>query len=285
MDNIHTLNELNNNNINNNENNINGLNNNNNNFISEFFPSSIYNMKKITFLLISLLTIIYILQIILYITIFRKNWTCLIYKLGATEINAIISSYQYHRLLTSIFIHNSFFHLLSNLISLFFLGFYIEYLLNNTIYYITLYIITGLYGNLISLLLSPNDISLGASGSIVGLCGYFFIYFILNYNNIQRQEKFFFGIFFLIIFMNLLSGFSNNSKVDVWSHLGGLFTGFFVSLIIMKKSNFGYRYNEKIINAFYYFGFVFLTIIPILNLVFLFGKEYHNISNMICYGF
>ena len=202
MNNIHTLDELRNNNNNNNQNNINQLNNNNNSnnniqsFFSDFFPSSIYNMKALTFILICILIIIYILQIIIYLILFKRKWTCTIYKLGATEINAIIGSYQYHRLLTSIFIHYNFFHLLTNVISLFFLGFYVEYLINNKIYYISLYIISGLYGNLISLLLSPNDISLGASGSIVGLCGYFFIYFILNYNNIQRQEKFFFWYFF-----------------------------------------------------------------------------------------
>ncbi len=295
MSNIHTLNDLRNNNNNNNNNNnqINNnqlYNNNNNNndniqsFFSDFFPSSIYNMKALTFVLICLLIIIYILQVIAYFIFFKQNWTCAIYKFGATEINAIIGSYQYHRLLTSIFIHHNFFHLLTNIISLFFLGFYVEYLINNKTYYILLYIISGLYGNLISLLLSPNDISLGASGSIVGLCGYFFIYFILNYNNIQRQEKFFFAIFFLIMIMNLLSGFSSGSSVDVWSHLGGLLTGFFISLIIMKKSNLGYRYNEKIITYIYYFGFFYLGIIPILDIIFLFGKKYYNISNSLCYS-
>ena len=289
MNNIHTLDELRNNNNNNNQNNINQLNNNNNSnnniqsFFSDFFPSSIYNMKALTFILICILIIIYILQIIIYLILFKRNWTCTIYKLGATEINAIIGSYQYHRLLTSIFIHYNFFHLLTNVISLFFLGFYVEYLINNKIYYISLYIISGLYGNLISLLLSPNDISLGASGSIVGLCGYFFIYFILNYNNIQRQEKFFFAIFFLIMIMNLFSGFSSGG-VDVWSHLGGLLTGFFISLIIMKKSNLGYRYDEKVITYIYYFGFFYLGIIPILDIIFLFGKKYYNISNSLCYS-
>ena len=288
MSNIHTLNDLrNNNNNNNNQNNINQLNNNNNDniqsFFSDFFPSTIYNMKALTFILICLLIIIYIIQIITYLIFFKRNWTCTIYKVGATEINAIIGSYQYHRLLTSIFIHYNFFHLLTNIISLFFLGFYVEFLINNKKYYILLYIISGLYGNLISLLLSPNDISLGASGSIVGLCGYFFIYFILNYNNIQRQEKFFFGIFFLIMIMNLFSGFSSGG-VDVWSHLGGLLTGFFISLIIMKKSNLGYRYDEKVITYIYYFGFFYLGIIPILDIIFLFGKKYYNISNSLCYS-
>ena len=289
MNNIHTLDELRNNNNNNNQNNINQLNNNNNSnnniqsFFSDFFPSSIYNMKALTFILICLLIIIYIIQIITYLIFFKRNWTCTIYKVGATEINAIIGSYQYHRLLTSIFIHYNFFHLLTNIISLFFLGFYVEFLINNKKYYILLYIISGLYGNLISLLLSPNDISLGASGSIVGLCGYFFIYFILNYNNIQRQEKFFFAIFFLIMIMNLFSGFSSGG-VDVWSHLGGLLTGFFISLIIMKKSNLGYRYDEKVITYIYYFGFFYLGIIPILDIIFLFGKKYYNISKSLCYS-
>ena len=288
MNNIHTLDELRNNNNNNNQNNINQLNNNNNNdniqsFFSDFFPSTIYNMKALTFILICLLIIIYIIQIITYLIFFKRNWTCTIYKVGATEINAIIGSFQYHRLLTSIFIHYNFFHLLTNIISLFFLGFYVEFLINNKKYYILLYIISGLYGNLISLLLSPNDISLGASGSIVGLCGYFFIYFILNYNNIQRQEKFFFAIFFLIMIMNLFSGFSSGG-VDVWSHLGGLLTGFFISLIIMKKSNLGYRYDEKVITYIYYFGFFYLGIIPILDIIFLFGKKYYNISNSLCYS-
>ena len=140
MSNIHTINDLNNNNINqninlnnndnNNNENINNIDNNENNisFLSQFFPKQIYNMKQKSFLILCILILIYFFTLISYYIYFKPkslSWNCELYKFGAIEINSIFHNFHFHRLLTSILLHYNILHLLSNCISLFFVGFYI----------------------------------------------------------------------------------------------------------------------------------------------------------------
>ena len=144
--NIHTLNDLggnNNNNINNDNNNVSNNNDNNQNnqfflagmnpdnpnesFLEFLFPKNICKLKTISFLLICSLTIVYIIQLIIYYSLFKPNgyrWSCLLYRFGALELSSITNYYQFFRLITSMITHNNFLHLFSNCLSIAFIGFY-----------------------------------------------------------------------------------------------------------------------------------------------------------------
>jgi membrane associated rhomboid family serine protease len=74
-------------------------------------------------------------------------------------------------LLTSIFIHASFWHVLANMITLYFFGSAVNRLLGTTKFLIV-YFLGGIAGSAVYLLLAPvNSIAVGASGAIFALGG------------------------------------------------------------------------------------------------------------------
>ncbi|MEM3113185.1 MAG: rhomboid family intramembrane serine protease [Candidatus Pacearchaeota archaeon] len=72
------------------------------------------------------------------------------------------------RFLTSIFLHGSFSHLLSNLFALIFFGFILEKITGSN-KFLGIYLISGMLANMVAINFYPN--SLGASGAIMGIIG------------------------------------------------------------------------------------------------------------------
>ena len=306
--NIHTLNDLggnNNNNINNDNNNVSNNNDNNQNnqfflagmnpdnpnesFLEFLFPKNICKLKTISFLFICSLTIVYIIQLIVYYSLFKPNgyrWSCLLYRFGALELSSITNYYQFFRLITSIIAHNNFLHLFSNCLSIAFIGFYAEYELQNSTNYLLLFFISGIIGNFFSLLFSFKNISVGSSGAILGLCAYYLLYFILNWNNISKSMKCCTIIFFTIIFFNLLSGVTEGSKnVDIYSHIGGFLGGLAFSMFLTYRSQVLYRFSQSIMKLLYYFSIVFLVFLPIASIIVIIFRDVPDSSEFICKKF
>jgi membrane associated rhomboid family serine protease len=78
---------------------------------------------------------------------------------------------QWYRLLTAMFLHGSYVHILFNMLGLWWLGGPLEAALGRA-RYLPLYLLSGLAGSALSYLLAaPNQPSLGASGAIFGLFG------------------------------------------------------------------------------------------------------------------
>ena len=299
--NIHSLNDFA-HNENNNTNNINNNNSNQNNqffmaqmnpensggnsFFEQLFPKTIYKMKTASFTIICILTIIYFIQLISYYLFYKPNgynWGCLLYHFGASEISSIANHYQYHRIITPILSHNNFGHLFSNIISIAFIGFYVEYDLKNITNYLLLFLCSGIIGNFCSLLFSYQDISMGASGAILGLCGYFALYFILNWNNMNYNQKCCSLIFFIIIFMNLISGVSvGSSNVDIHSHIGGFLGGLAFSFILTYRNQLLYRMNPQYAKMIYITSIGFLIGVPIIALIVINMKEIPDNCEFIC---
>ena len=256
------------------------------NFFEQLFPKSIYHIKTLSFLIICILTGIYIIQLIAYYVFYRPNgysWGCLLYHFGASEISSVANHYQYHRLITPILTHNTLGHLFSNVLSIAFIGFYVEYDLKNPTNYILLFIISGIIGNFCSLLFSYQNISMGASGAILGLCGYYIIYFILNWDKMNYNQKCCSILFFTIIFMNLISGVSvGSSTVDIHSHIGGLLGGLAFSFILFYRNQTLYRFNQNYAKLIYYGSIGFLVGLPIISILVINLKEIPNNCEFIC---
>ncbi|CAL9522468.1 rhomboid family intramembrane serine protease [Streptomyces sp. enrichment culture] len=78
---------------------------------------------------------------------------------------------QWYRLLTAMFLHGSYMHILFNMLSLWWLGGPLEGALGRA-RYLALYFCSGLAGSALTYLIAePNQPSLGASGAIFGLFG------------------------------------------------------------------------------------------------------------------
>ena len=294
--NIHSLNDYaqNDNNAgrnNNNQNNqffmaqMNPENSGGNSFFEQLFPKTIYKLKTASFIIICILTGIYFIQLIAFYSYYKPNgytWGCLLYHFGASEISSIANHFQYHRLITPMLTHNNFGHLFSNAISIAFIGFYVEYDLKNITNYLLLFLLSGIMGNFCSLLFSYQNISMGASGAILGLCGYFSLYFILNWNNMNYNQKCCSLIFF-IIFMNLISGVSvGNGSVDVHSHIGGLLGGLAFGFILLYRNQSLYRMNPQYAKLIYYTAIGFLVGLPLISLIVINLKETPDNCEFIC---
>ena len=257
-----------------------------NSFFEQLFPKTIYKYKTASFIIICVLTCIYFIQLIAYYSFYKPNgytWGCLLYHFGASEISSIANHFQYHRLITPMLTHNNFGHLFSNAISIAFIGFYVEYDLKNITNYLLLFLLSGIMGNFCSLLFSYQNISMGASGAILGLCGYFSLYFILNWNNMNYNQKCCSLIFFILIFMNLISGVSvGNGSVDVHSHIGGLLGGLAFGFILLYRNQSLYRMNPQYAKLIYYTAIGFLVGLPLISLIVINLKETPDNCEFIC---
>ncbi|WP_296652219.1 rhomboid family intramembrane serine protease [Paraburkholderia sp.] len=138
---------------------------------------------------------------------------------------------QWWRLLTSLFIHANFVHLLFNMIVLAQTGRIAERLFG-TGRFIALYLLAGLTGSLVSLLWHPAVNSMGASGAIYGVLGAIVAYLLRHGSVVPRAfylRQLHVAVAFIIY---TLPGGFRHSGVDNGAHLGGLFGGFILGLVL-----------------------------------------------------
>ena len=250
------------------------------------FVRSLYKLRSVTAILLILNISIYFFQIISFYMYFinkKLTWSCLLISYGAFQAGKIKNHYQYHRFISSMFLHNSMAHMGSNCLSLFFLGFRIENEVNNKLYFFLLYMIAGLIGNFNSIIFNTNSISVGASGAIIGLCGNWVIYFLLNYKNMTERKRYSYGTMFLFLFINLFSGLAEGGEnINMASHIGGFIGGFCVSIILTYRMNYRMQFQNKNIKKLYYCSISFLVAFPIISIAFLIMKKVGNIADFIC---
>ena len=246
---------------------------------------SLYKIKTVTTIIMILNISIFIIQIIAFYSYFEKhknNWSCLITTFGAFQAGKIKNHKEYFRFFSSMFLHNSMAHLGSNSISLFFLGYQTENELNNKIQYLILYLISGLEGNFMSFLFNQTSISVGASGAIIGLCGNFVIFFLLNYRRMSQRRRYSFGIMFLILFINLFSGISEGGEnINMAAHIGGFFGGFAYS-VVLKFRNYQVRESNTLAKRMYYGAIIFLFLLPMISTGVVAYKNIPDVADYIC---
>ena len=246
---------------------------------------SLYKIRTVTSVIMILNISIYIIQLIAYYSYFEKhknNWSCLITTFGAFQAGKIKNHKEYYRFITSMFLHNSLAHLGSNSISLFFLGYQTEHEVNNKIQYLLLYLISGIEGDFMSFLFNHISVSVGASGAIIGLCGNFVIFFLLNYRNMSKRRQYSFAIMFLILFANLFSGLSEGGEnINMAAHIGGFLGGFAYS-IILKFKDYQIRENNKLAKRMYYCSIIFLFLLSLIATVVAAYKNIPDVADYIC---
>ena len=137
---------------------------------------------------------------------------------------------QWWRLLTSAFLHGGLFHLALNMLALWWFGGPVEAALGRG-RFLLLYVISGLAGSAGALMLSPDEITVGASGAIFGILGAALV--------LERGGTYVFGGGALgIIVLNLAFTFVAGSvgNISIGGHLGGLAGG---ALGALALSRFG----------------------------------------------
>ena len=139
---------------------------------------------------------------------------------------------QLWRLFTPIFVHIGWTHFLMNAATLFFIGRQIENIFGWQ-RFTAIYLLSGIFGNAMVFLLSPNVISAGASTSLFGIfaaiaaLGYF-----TGHPFIRQIGKTFMVLIIVNLFMNLFS----LSNVSIWAHIGGALGGALLSAVFPPKA-------------------------------------------------
>ncbi|MAW75440.1 MAG: hypothetical protein CMG09_05915 [Candidatus Marinimicrobia bacterium] len=182
------------------------------------------------------------------------NWGAL-YNTDGTIIKGVYSTLYdgtYWRLVASQFLHADLKHILFNMYVLYMIGIPLLGFIKKEIFLIV-YISTGVIASLSSSIFGNYTISVGASGAIFGIAGFYcsILYLFKEnkmYDNneeiINEQFKsvlFFLGINFIIGFI-----FPN---IDNYAHLGGLVSGVVIGFIYinyyLSSNKREYKNNEK----------------------------------------
>ncbi|MDE1549732.1 rhomboid family intramembrane serine protease [Jeotgalibaca caeni] len=169
------------------------------------------------------------IQIIAFLLMTINGGSTNIYTLinfGA-KFNPAILAGELWRLVTPIFLHIGFMHILLNSITLYFLGTQLELIYGN-FRFALIYLLGGLMGNVVSFAFS-EAVSAGASTSLFGLFATAVVLGRLYPNNyaIRNMAQ---G-FMLLIILNFVNGLASPS-IDNWGHLGGAIGGGLATMFI-----------------------------------------------------
>ena len=158
-----------------------------------------------------------------------------VYEHGALVISAVyadgslagLAHGDWWRLVSAAFLHYGPIHLGMNMLALWWFGQPLEYALGRG-RFLLLYLVSGLAGSAGALLLSPNAITVGASGAIFGILGAALV--------LERQGSMVFGGQALtLIVINLVFTFAIGN-ISIGGHIGGLIGG---ALCMLAFSRFG----------------------------------------------
>lgn len=149
----------------------------------------------------------------------------LLYEKGMLNVYGVLVENEYGRILWAMFLHSGMSHLFNNMMILFFLGSMIEKEVGHS-WYAVLYFLSGIGGNVLSLLARAlqGDLtsSLGASGAVFGLNGVLLAMVLFSGRKMENVTP---ARVLLMIAYSLYNGFTGQN-IDNVAHVGGLLTGF-----------------------------------------------------------
>jgi len=133
---------------------------------------------------------------------------------------------EWYRLVTGGFLHAGLLHIGFNMFALYFLGRLLEPSIG-TPRFLGVYVASLLGGSFGALLLSPNALTVGASGAIFGIFGATFVIARgRGFDDVARSVG-------LILLLNLAFSIGGASHISLGGHLGGLVAGVVCALTIL----------------------------------------------------
>lgn len=162
--------------------------------------------------------------------------TILGYYVGANSRELVLNG-QYWRLITHQFSHLTLSHLFFNMYALAYIGLLVEYKLGFK-KYLSVYVVSGMCGGLVSIIFHNSGFMTGASGAIMGLFGAF-LALLLNKAYERNATKALLVSTVVVLSIMLING-AFTHRVDNAAHIGGLISGFISCYLV---------YNEKLWTA------------------------------------
>ena len=158
---------------------------------------------------------------------------------GGKNVYLMVHDYEWWRLVTPIFLHAGVFHLICNLVVQLYQCALFEREWGSWIWLI-IYFSSAVGSTTVSVLILPNAISVGSSGALCGLLGGKLAEIICRiWESSKSREEYklrksqFLGTILSVIFIVATIFIP---YVDYAAHLGGLFSGLFVGLLIFSIS-------------------------------------------------
>ena len=153
---------------------------------------------------------------------------------GEVRWDLVWNHQQIYRLFTAMFLHYSFEHLLSNMVTLGMMGMIVERYMKKVDYLLT-YLLAGLAGNVLTVLVeygtSPAISSAGASGAVFGVVGMILSILIKNRGKLENITL---PHYALMVVLSVVNGFVTFG-INGWAHLGGLITGLCFGLLLYGR--------------------------------------------------
>ncbi|WP_409303954.1 rhomboid family intramembrane serine protease [Peribacillus sp. SCS-155] len=147
-------------------------------------------------------------------------------------INLYIADGEWWRLITPIFLHSSFEHVMFNCVALYILGEALESSIGS-VRLLLLFVCTGIIANIITYLVHPlTYIHVGASGSLYGLLGFYLFFSIFKKSLLSRQKRI---MIYSLAIVGIILTFIQPG-INHTGHLGGLAAGLLIAPLLSKKA-------------------------------------------------
>ncbi len=219
---------------------------NNHNMKDQEKVEDVFSPKKpiITYALIIINLLVYFIPMLL------GNSDIVISYLGSYGLSVKMG--EYYRLLTAVFVHANIAHLLFNMYALWIIGMQLESFIGKW-RFLVVYLFSALCGSLLSVVVTPDALSVGASGAIFGLLGallYFGYHYRIYLGTVIKSQ------IIPLIVINLLLGFMVPG-IDNAAHIGGLIGGalMMIGVGVKYKSSTFEKVNGLIVSLIF-FGFL-----------------------------
>ncbi|BCA78847.1 hypothetical protein AOP6_0634 [Desulfuromonas sp. AOP6] len=140
---------------------------------------------------------------------------------------------QWWRMLTATFLHAGLLHLVFNMLALYHIGRLVERL-HGPWAYLSIYLLAGIAGSCGTLLFSPLNVGIGASGAVFGVMGAMVIFFQIDRDFLTSGARNKIATTFAIYgFYALMNGIGK-AGIDNAAHVGGALTGIALAWFIGK---------------------------------------------------
>lgn len=163
----------------------------------------------------------------------------------------LMKTKEYYRLFTYMFLHANIIHLIGNLFGIYIIGHLLEAKIGG-FKTLIIFVLSGIYGGIVSMVFNPELSSVGASGAICGLLGALLIS-TFTYPVWQKKEAAFKVLCY--IFLVIVSGLFIPTT-DNWCHIGGLMGGIIYNTIFTLcdqiEKNINITNNQKKYKEYFY---------------------------------
>lgn len=192
------------------------------------------NVPIVTYTLIAINVLVYLLMVLTGGTFGDTTGSSLV-QVGAQQGLLIMHNpLQAYRLITAMFLHEGIVHIFFNMLSLYFVGIWVEQIFGKRTY-LLIYFLGGIIAGLAQMFISPVEPSLGASGAIFAIFGAFGAFFLLRRRALGSAGNAIIAQWLFWLALNLYISFSD-PNIGAWDHVGGLIAGFVLGILFTSTT-------------------------------------------------